>query len=101
MAVPTVGDNTVLAPVPTKKAIYETALNLRPEVESDRLNIEASNLEVDIAKAGYQPTVSMNAGIGTNNGSGMKNDFGTQLKNNWSNSVGVTVSIPILDNRQT
>ena len=101
VAVPTVGDNTVLAPVPTKKAIYETALNLRPEVESDRLNIEASNLEVDIAKAGYQPTVSMNAGIGTNNGSGMKNDFGTQLKNNWSNSVGVTVSIPILDNRQT
>ena len=91
----------VLAPVPTKKAIYEAALQVRPEVESDRLNIEASNLEVDIAKAGYLPTVSMNAGVGTNNGSGMDNAFGTQLKNNWSNSVGVTVSIPILDNRQT
>ena len=87
--------------VPTKKAIYEAALQVRPEVESDRLNIEASNLEVDIAKAGYLPTVSMNAGVGTNNGSGMDNAFGTQLKNNWSNSVGVTVSIPILDNRQT
>ena len=101
VAVPNVNEAMVLAPVPTKKAIYEAALQVRPEVESDRLNIEASNLEVDIAKAGYLPTVSMNAGVGTNNGSGMDNAFGTQLKNNWSNSVGVTVSIPILDNRQT
>lgn len=96
----TTSDNAVLASIPNKASVFQTSLTTRPEIARNKLNIESSNLDVEIAKAGYMPTVSLTAGIGTNNSSG--NDgmsFGKQLKNNWSNTVGVSISVPIFDQR--
>ena len=45
------------------------------------------------------PTVSLSAGIGDNHMTGTQNNFGNQMKYNLTGSVGVTLSIPILDNR--
>lgn len=95
-----IDDTNVLAALPTKSDVYNQAYNQRPEIQSGKLNLEASDLDIDIAKRGYYPTVSLSAGIGTSNSSGMNKAFGTQLKNNLSNSIGVTVSVPIFDNRQ-
>ena len=47
------------------------------------------------------PTLSMTAGIGTNNSSGQNTGFGTQIKNNFSNSLGLTLSVPIFDQLTT
>lgn len=46
------------------------------------------------------PTVSLTAGIGDNHMTGTQNNFGNQMKYNLTGSVGVTLSIPILDNRE-
>ncbi|MCD8235279.1 MAG: TolC family protein [Prevotellaceae bacterium] len=100
IAIPQINDNSVLTTVPTKNEVYASAVTNRPEIQSGKLNIEAQELNIDIAKRGYYPTVSLTAGIGTNHGSGTDIAFGNQIKRNWSNSVGLTVSVPIFDNRQ-
>ncbi|MCL3852395.1 TolC family protein [Parabacteroides sp. GYB001] len=98
---PQLDDSSVLIPLPTKDDVYQTALNLRPEIESGKLNIEASDMNIKIARAGYIPTLSLSAGIGTTNANGSDFSFSEQVKQNWNNSLGLTLSIPIFDKRQT
>ncbi len=98
---PQLDDSSVLIPLPTKDDVYQTALNLRPEIESGKLNIEASDMNIKIARAGYTPTLSLSAGIGTTNANGSDFSFSEQVKQNWNNSLGLTLSIPIFDKRQT
>lgn len=98
---PVLSDEHVLSPLPAKKDVYVSALALRPEIEASKLNVSASELEIDIAKSGYLPTISLSAGIGTNHTSGSDFTFGEQVKNGWNNSIGLSVSVPIFNNRQT
>ncbi len=94
-----VSDEKALEPLPSQLSVYEAALSQRPEIESGKLNIEAADVNVRIAKAGYMPTLSLSAGIGSNNASGTGSNFADQIKTNWNNSVGLTLSVPIFDNR--
>lgn len=98
---PPLDDSSVLIPLPTKDDVYQTALNLRPEIESSKLNIEASDMNIKISRAGYIPSLSLSAGIGTTNANGNDFSFSEQVKQNWNNSIGLTLSIPIFDKRQT
>ena len=98
---PPLDDSSVLIPLPTKDDVYQTALNLRPEIESSKLNIEASDMNIKISRAGYIPSLSLSAGIGTTNANGNNFSFSEQVKQNWNNSIGLTLSIPIFDKRQT
>lgn len=98
---PPLDDSSVLIPLPTKDDVYQTALNLRPEIESSKLNIEASDMNIKIARAGYIPSLSLSAGIGTTNANGNDFSFSEQVKQNWNNSIGLTLNIPIFDKRQT
>lgn len=100
VAIPTVSDANVLSPVPSKEEVYANAYGVRPEIKSSRLSIEQSELDVNIARRGYLPSVSMTAGVGTNNSSGVHTDLTEQWRRNFSNSIGLTVSVPIFDNRQ-
>jgi outer membrane protein len=98
---PEVSDKAVLAAIPRKSSVYETALNIRPEIQTNKLNIDAAKLDEKIAKSGYLPTISMNASVSSSNSSGRNTNFGKQLKKNWSNSMGITISMPIFDQKQT
>lgn len=99
--IPTLGDENVLSPLPSKTDVYRSALTLRPEIEAGRLNVKASELDINITRSGYIPTISLSAGIGSTNTNGNDFTFGEQIKQNWNNSLGVTVSVPIFNNRQT
>ena len=99
--IPTLDDKNVLSPLPAKTDVYRSALALRPEIEASKLNVKASELDINIARSGYIPTVSLSAGIGSTNTNGNDFTFGEQIKQNWNNSLGVTVSVPIFNNRQT
>lgn len=98
---PRMDDSSVLIPLPSKDDVYQTALNLRPEIESGKLNIESSDLSIKLARASYIPSLSLSAGIGTTNANGSDFSFSEQVKQNWNNSIGLTLSIPIFDKRQT
>ena len=97
---PEISDESVLVPLPDKSSLYEAALGVRPEIESGNLNIESSELGEKISKAGYYPSLSLSAGIGTNHTSGSDMSFTEQVKRGWFNSVGLTLSIPIFSNLQ-
>ena len=94
-------ESLVTSTIPDKMDVYSTALASRPEIISGKYNIESSELQLKIAKAGYMPTVSLTGSIGDNHMTGTNENFGNQMKYNLSGSVGLTLSIPIFDNRQT
>lgn len=100
VVIPDVSDEKVLSVIPDEQSVYNAALQNRPEIQSSRLNIESNELAIKTARAGYMPTVSLTAGIGSSNSSGQHTDFGQQIKTNLSNSIGLTVSVPLFDNHQ-
>lgn len=93
-------EEEVLAVLPDRNTIFQTAVSVMPEVKSSKLNSAYSQLGVAKAKAGYLPKVSLNAGTGTGNIYNSDYNFGTQLKNSWNNTIGLSVSIPIYSNRE-
>lgn len=101
VAVPSTTDDMALETVPALNDVYAASLEQRPEIKNAKLGIESSDLGIKVAKAGRMPTVSLNAGVTTSTSSMGDNAWGTQMKNNFSLGGGVTVSIPLFDNRQT
>ena len=101
VAVPSTTDDMALEAVPALNDVYAASLEQRPEIKNAKLGIESSDLGIKVAKAGRMPTVSLNAGVMTSTPSMSDNAWGTQMKNNFSLGGGVTVSIPLFDNRQT
>ena len=101
IAIPDIEDSKVLGTLPDEQAVYTAALTTRPEIQSAALDIESSKIALASARSGYMPTISINAGIGASNSSGPDTPFFTQVKNNLSNSIGLSISVPIFDNLQT
>lgn len=100
LVTPDLNANDVMIPLPDKQVIYNTSLSVMPEVESSRLGIDIAQLETKKARAGYLPSLSLNAGIGTGHLSGTDYAFGSQVWNKFNESIGLTVSIPIYSNRE-
>lgn len=86
------------------ESIYREALLAKPEVAAEQLRLQGKENNIKIAQAGYYPQLSFSAGLGTNyyNASGVPTDgFATQLKNNFSQYLGLNLSIPIFNRFQT
>lgn len=101
IAIPTYTDAQALEEIPALPLVYAQALEKRPEIKSALLAIQSSEVNMDIARAGKAPTIGISGGFGTNTTSMSDKGWGNQLKTNLDFSVGATLSIPILDNRQT
>lgn len=101
VVIPSMTDEMALKDVPALNDVYAASLTQRPEIQNAKLGIESSNLSVKIAKAGKLPTVGLNAGLSTSTTSMNSNGWGNQMKNNFTVGGGVTVSIPLFDNRKT
>ena len=101
VVIPVTTDEQALAEVPSLMGIYEQALSTRPEIQSAQMALKSNDLSIAIAKAGRMPTVNMTAGLGTSTNSLSNNNWGHQMKYNFDASAGVSVSIPIIDQRQT
>ncbi|MDL2281905.1 TolC family protein [Parabacteroides sp. OttesenSCG-928-G06] len=93
-------DADILKILPDKQSVYNTSLELMPEVKNSALAISQSELEVKRAKGGYLPTISLNAGIGTGNSSGTGYAFDNQLWNRLNENIGLSINIPIFSNRE-
>ena len=101
IVIPSTTDSQALASIPALNSVYASALDNRPEIKSYQNMIDQSNLNIDIAKAGKMPTISANAGVSTSSTSMNKTGWGTQIKQNFNLGGGVSISIPIYDNRAT
>ncbi len=101
VAIPSTTDQQALSGIPSLSSIYEAALASRPEIKNAQLDIESSNLQLKIAKAGKLPTVTVNGGVSTSTNSMSSVDWGSQMKNGLGLSASVGVSVPIFDGRRT
>ena len=84
--------------------IYADALGIKPEIAAQQLRLKGTEHSIKIAQAGNLPTLSLSGGLGTNyyTTSGFKSDaFGKQLKNNFSQYIGLNLSVPIFNRFQT
>ena len=88
----------------TPDIIYSEALGIKPEILSQELKLKGTEHSIKIARAGYLPTLSLSGGLSTNyyTTSGFKSDaFGTQIKNNFSQYIGLNLNVPIFNRFQT
>jgi outer membrane protein len=92
--------DAIISTTPSAEAVpvYEEALQVKPQVKIAALNRESAALDLEMAKSGFYPSVSVNAGMST--GFTQAAEMGSQLKNGFSPSVGISASIPIFRNNQ-
>ncbi|MFT6865589.1 MAG: outer membrane protein [Cyclobacteriaceae bacterium] len=57
------GGGMILPPV---SEVYSAALDNMPEIKSAELMVQSAEMGIDVAKSGYTPTISLNAGFSTN-----------------------------------
>ncbi|REC59527.1 TolC family protein [Chryseobacterium pennae] len=84
-----------LKPLPD---VQNLAQSQRPEVKYGELNVENSNTNLKMAQASVQPTLSVVGNISTNYSNGNGNYF-NQLGNNFYMPIGLSLGIPIYNNR--
>ena len=90
----------ILAALPPIEESYRLAVETDLKIKALKLEEDGAELDVAIARAAGRPKISLNAGVGTGyfvpGGA-----FGTQLKQSWGENIGLTLAIPILDNKRT
>lgn len=99
VAVPTTTDEMALQNIPTTAEVYAAAMEQRPEMKAVQLAIAGSDINVKMARARNLPTISLNGAFGTNTTSMSHTQWGKQLRTNFDIGGGLTLSIPIFDNR--
>lgn len=99
IVVPNTTNEMALRELPMMQAVYQQALERRPEIQNAYLNMEMGRVSKDMAKAQRLPSIALNASAITNTSSMAERSWGTQIKNNFNIGAGVSVNIPIFDNR--
>lgn len=94
-------DAMALQTIPALQTVYDTAKENRPELKRAMLDVRSAEIQHRIATALRMPTVSLNAAVSTNTSSSSKKAWEEQMKTNVNAGAGVTVSVPIFDQRQT
>ncbi|MBB5636636.1 outer membrane protein [Pedobacter cryoconitis] len=86
-------------PIPDLQTVQQYALQNRPEVKNAELGVRISGYDLDKAKSGYLPTLTLGAGIGTSYANDPTYNAFKQFDNNFYQQGGLTLSIPIFTNR--
>ncbi len=80
--------------------VYRNALSNYPAISATRQAIKVADDGITLAKSGYLPTLSFNAGLGSSyytvSGDDTKK-FSSQMRDNFSKNLGFSLNIPIFD----
>ena len=86
----------------TPDDIYDEACGLRPAIRAEQIRLDASEKNVAIAQAAYMPSLSLSAGLGTNYYSNYGGKgFWEQMNDNFSQYIGLSLSVPIFNKFST
>jgi outer membrane protein len=85
-----------LTPLPDAQ---QQAQETRPEIKNADLRIQLAQVEVEKTLASTKPTISLGSGLGTNYSNNQGYKYVPQLNNNFYQSLGVTMGIPIYSRR--
>lgn len=82
---------------PALPTLMDQAFAQRADLVAVQARVGAADQAVRVAKGGFWPTVSLNAGYGTSYNSAAPAAFSDQLDQRSGGAVGVSLSIPIFD----
>ena len=91
-------------PMPSLEEVWTNMQMANHTLRAAVIRKQAAGENVEVAKTGYIPTLSFNAGLGTNyyKTSGFQNEgFASQMRHNFSKSLGFSLNIPIFDGFST
>lgn len=95
----------VSAAVPANpETIYAEAVTVKPEITAEQLRLKGTEYSIKIAEAALYPTLDFNASLGTNYNTTSNYEsesFGKQLKNKFSQGLGLQLNIPIFNRYST
>lgn len=86
--------------VASADSVFGVALQVKPQIKSAELDKEIAELDIALAKSGYLPSLTLSGGLNTGYISGMGSSFDYQINNKLVPSVGLTLTIPIYQNKQ-
>jgi outer membrane protein len=86
----------------TSEEIYETAVNIMPEIKAAEANVLSAEYQEKIAKGAFYPTLGVGANVFTNYVDRVlgnpRDGFGQQFNDNLSQALSFQLSIPIFSN---
>lgn len=91
-----------LPPLPDR--IFARAEGVKPEIQAEKLRLQAAEKNIRIAKAALYPTLSLGAGLSSEyyKTSGYQAaSFSKQLSDNFNKSIGLSLNIPIFNRLAT
>lgn len=91
-----------LPPLPDR--IFACAEGVKPEIQAEKLRLQAAEKNIRIAKAALYPTLSLGAGLSSEyyKTSGYQAaSFSKQLSDNFNKSIGLSLNIPIFNRLAT
>lgn len=97
-------DTKELPAIQDPRSVFDSAMRINHSLAANRLEIDAANRNVSVARTGYIPRLNLQAGLSSNyyRLSGMPNQsFSQQFRNNFGQYVGLQLNIPIFDGFQT
>lgn len=92
------------AALPLPDEIFQEAIAFKPVVKAETLRLKSTEMSIKIAQSALWPTLSLSAGLGSNyyktNGFDTES-FGRQMRNNFSQYIGLSLNIPIFNRFET
>ncbi len=86
--------------VPNKMMVYQNAIGKMPEIKASELNTTINEKDLDIAKGGFLPTLSLTGSVGSGYTSTNDLTFTDQLDVNFNQRVGMSFTVPIFSRYQ-
>ena len=95
--------DSVQIAIPTEatdlQTVQDSALRNRPEVKVSEISLQQSDLQLKQFYAATKPTISAGASLNSGYSDGQKISYPNQLNNNFYQQIGLTMAIPIFNNR--
>lgn len=88
----------------TPESIYASAVETRPAIQAELTRLDAAGTQISLAKSSRLPSISLSGGIGSNYYTSSRYasaSFGEQMKNNFSQFLGMSFSVPIFSRLAT
>lgn len=93
-------DTDSLPDIRDPRAVYDVAISTNHTIRASELQVRAADRQISLAQTGWIPRLSFNAGLGSNfyKVGGINNEsFGQQMRHNFSQYVGFSLTVPIFD----
>ena len=101
---PTIEGSELVGKLDVPDAIYSQAVLTKPGIKAAQYRLAGAVHNIKIAKSAYFPQLSLTAGLNTNSfhmSGKYNNPFGDQLKDNFSQFIGIQLNVPIFNRLST